>query len=231
MNALAAQGLLGLLATALVGFAYGVGHGLAPDHCAALATVLTREPDRRTAVSASVRFGVGHAATLALFAAIVGTSGWLIPPAWERGAEIMGGALLALLGAAALARGLPVVVHRHAHEHHAREHEHAHWHAHVGAPRRHRHVHATVLGGVFALSGARAMAIAVAPLLLAGRSPAGAVTFVLAFGAGVTAAMIAFGLLVHAGQRRAGAGRRDLTSALVGLVSLTIGACWIAASL
>jgi ABC-type nickel/cobalt efflux system permease component RcnA len=228
-----------IVAAAVAGGLYGVAHGLGPDHCAALATLIVRRDarDRRAAVRASVRFGVSHALVLGALAAAAALSGWLVPPAWEQALEAIGGALLVVLGAFVIARALPLVIHRHRHQHqHQHDHEravHAHWHLHVGDPehKKHDHRHAALVGGAFALSGVRAVAVAVAPLLIAGRSLPAAIAYLIAFGAGVTLAMIAFGLLFQAGRRLLGTGARDVTSLIVGAVSAVLGVGWVVASL
>jgi len=226
-----------LLVAALAGLVYGAAHGLGPDHCAALATLLVGGAGRRRAVGACLRFGVGHAVVLGGLAAAAALSGFWVPAAWENAAEAVGGALLVLLGALALARALPLVLHRHAHAHDhgdprepAPAHPHAHWHFHLGDRERHRHTH-LLLGGVFALSGVRALAVVVSPLLLAGRSPESALSFLLGFGAGVTLAMLAFGLVFQTGRRALGEAGCHLSAVAVGGASLLLGAWWIWSSL
>jgi ABC-type nickel/cobalt efflux system permease component RcnA len=138
------------LATAIgSGAAFGVLHGLGPDHCAALASLIVNKPGRRESARASFQFGLGHAAALGALGLAAAGSGLLIPEAWERAGEILAGSLLIVVGAVALLRrDARVVIHSHAHEHaheHARkhththadgtEHPHQHWHVHVGGAR------------------------------------------------------------------------------------------------
>jgi nickel/cobalt transporter (NicO) family protein len=217
-------------AAALVGIGYGAVHGLGPDHLAALGSVLARG-DRRRGLVACARFGLGHAIVLGALGAVSAVSGWLVPEAWERGAEAAGGLLLVALGAAALLRSVPLILHRHTHAHEpAEEHGdgHEHWHLHVGDPSHHRHAHPAMIGGALALSGVRSLAITVSPLLLAGRSLASALAFVIAFGLGIVASMMAFGLVFQAGRRHIG----DHVSAVgIGGVSVLVGTWWIWSSL
>jgi nickel/cobalt transporter (NicO) family protein len=214
-------------AAALVGIVYGAAHGLGPDHLAALATLMNGA-DRGRALRACVRFGVGHAVVLGALGALAATTGWLVPEAWEQAAEAAGGALLVVLGAIALLRVLPLIVHRHAHVHDDANDPHEHWHVHLGDPVRHRHGHPAMVGGALALSGVRALAIAVSPLLLAGRSLASALAFLLAFGLGVIASMLAFGLVFQVGRRYLGG---HVTAVGVGGASVVVGGWWIWASL
>jgi hypothetical protein len=160
-----------------------------------------------------LRFGLGHAAVLGALAAVAALSGWLVPPAWEQGADAITGSLLALLGVLTIVRARKLVVHRHDEG----------WHAHVASSPGHQ---ASLLGGLFALGGVRALTLALAPLLAAGGTPQGALLFVLGFGAGVTLAMLAFGVVFELGSRRWGR-RPDL---LVGAISVVVGGWWLVAS-
>jgi hypothetical protein len=210
------------LAAALLGMLYGVAHGAGPDHLAALGTLPALGGDRRQALVACARFGAGHAVVLGALAAASALSGWFVPEAWERAAEVAGGALLVALGAFALLQALPLVVHRHPHDHDEGAHD--HWHLHVGDPARHRHGHPAMVGGALALSGVRSLAIVVSPLLLAGRSPEAALAFVFSFGLGVVGTMLAFGLVFQLGCRRLGP---HATAVGVGGASVLLGGWWI----
>ena len=201
--ALAHEAFVTLTLAALVaGFVYGVAHGFAPDHCAALASLLVKdEQGGRRAVGLSLRFGAAHALVLGTLAVPAVLIGGAFPTPWERGAEILGGAVLVLVGVLALRR------------------------------RPHHHPHgATIVGGVLALGGVRSLAIALPPLLVAGRSPLGAGFYVVAFGIGVTTAMVSFGLLLTEGTRRLGVRRPWITGA-TGAISVMLGIWWVASNL
>lgn len=159
------------------GAAFGVLHGLGPDHCAALASLIAHKPGGRESARASFQFGLGHAAALGALGLAAAGSGLLIPEAWERAGEILAGSLLIVVGLVALLRrDARLVIHSHAHEHaledvrehtHAAEPAHQHWHVHLAgatapdastADRRtardahahagpHRHPHAAMLVG------------------------------------------------------------------------------------
>lgn len=229
------HGRMNLLTVAGSGALFGILHGLGPDHCAALASLIAHDPDRRAATRASFQFGLGHAAALGVFGLAAGASGLLIPEAWERAAEVFAGLLLLVVGALALTRrDAQFVVHSHPHDH---EHAHgaaphAHWHTHLGGAAlfrqhesRHPHAHphlAAIVGGAFGLSGVRALTLALPPLILAAHSVASALTFVVAFGAGVTASMVAFGLVFQTA-------RRGLISRLAG--DPAVASAWVARSI
>jgi sulfite exporter TauE/SafE len=83
---------------------------------------------------------------------------------------------------------------------------------------------------VLALGGVRSLAIALPPLLVAGRSAVAAGFYVLAFGLGVAAAMVAFGVLLTEGTRRLGVRRVWVTGAS-GAISVMLGVWWVASNL
>jgi hypothetical protein len=88
-----------LLASALF---LGFLHGLGPDHLMAIAALsldgggdLSR---RGRAVAVAVRFAMGHALLLSVGAGLIVLIGWSIPEPVERGGEMLGGALLVVMG-------------------------------------------------------------------------------------------------------------------------------------
>src|SRR4030095_3975529 len=85
--------------------ALGFLHGLGGDHLMAIAalsldgTADDRAPARRTrALGVALRFAIGHALLLGLGAGLIVLIGWSIPPHVERGGEMLGGALLIVMG-------------------------------------------------------------------------------------------------------------------------------------
>lgn len=236
---------MGLFLALLLGTAHGAAHGLGPDHCAALASLLAgdragirphaRRP-LRDALRIGARFGFGHALALGSLALAAAVFGWLIPEALERSAEAFGGAVLVLLGIVVLVRGraLPLV-HRHSHTHATtaddRE-DHAHWHLHLDGSRQgHGHPHARLapwIGGALALSGVRGLALALPPMLIAAGSLWPGLAFVVAFGLGVTLSMAGFGVLV--GVLRNATTHR-WPDRLIGASSVLLGGWWLWTSL
>lgn len=205
---------MALLASFLV---LGVLHGLGPDHCAAIASLLVRARPAlggagnwRPALGIAVSFGLGHAAVLALgvlFAAIAGVA---IPEAWSQRSEVLGGVLLLGLG------GLLV------------------WRAIRGESRDHAHPHlgprvkgggTAMLGALFAFSGIRA-AVLVIPLALRGAVVQSFVAVVL-FGLGVIVGMAAFGVAVAGGVRVARRLPHGALDAAAGVLALGVGVYWI----
>ena len=122
-----------LLATSLC---LGFLHGLGADHLMAIAalsvdaTATTAAARRARALGVAVRFAVGHALLLGLGAGLLVLVGWSIPSVVERGGEMLGGALLIVMGAVTLWGLGSGRVYGHAHRH--GQEPTPHWHLHVG---------------------------------------------------------------------------------------------------
>ena len=125
-------------------------------------TATTASARRARALGVAVRFAIGHAILLAVGAGLLVLVGWSIPSVVERGGEMLGGALLIVMGTVTLWGSGPVVctAHSHRHGHEPR----AHWHLHVGrrdhhpTPTSHSHL-PTMIGAAFAVSSLRALAM------------------------------------------------------------------------
>lgn len=207
------------VAAVVAGFVLGVQHGLGPDHCAALATLLWDERSVARTIQKSVHFGLGHAVTLGLFTLGAAVLGATIPEAFERLAEVLGGLLLIALGARVLRHGAGLPPHD-------------------GAPHDPPHRHGPrvgLAGAAFALSGVRGLLLSLPGLLLASRAWPGVVLFVLAFGLGVTLSMTTFGLVMSYLTAK---GRRRFPlrpgsawpSRLLGGSTVALGLTWISLS-
>jgi hypothetical protein len=201
-----------LLSALFLGFL----HGLGPDHLMAIAALSLGSDAhgstrRARAVSVAVRFAVGHAALLAAGAGLIVAIGWAIPAPVERGGELLGGALLIVMGILTLQHLFAPRVSRLAH--------------------RASHSHLpTMIGAAFAVSSLRALAMltpfgsdlgtAPLPLLLG---------LIAVFAAGIMASMVLFGValagvLSTRALQRLGHG----AGALVGVSSIVLGVAWLA---
>jgi nickel/cobalt exporter len=239
---------LGLLLLASA-FFLGFLHGLGPDHLMAIAALsmdgggdLSR---RGRAVAVAVRFAMGHALLLSLGAGLIVLIGWSIPEPVERGGEMLGGALLVVMGLLTLQHlrlhatghaALRTFYSRPSPEHGALRAEHSALSIehealnteHSALSTQHSHV-PTMIGAAFAVSSLRALAmltpfgadLGTAPLpLLAG--------LIAVFAVGILCSMVLFGVVLagilstHALQRVGhGAG------ALVGISSVILGVAWV----
>ena len=182
---------------------------------------------RARAIGVAVRFAAGHAVLLAAGAGLIVAIGWAIPAPVERGGEMLGGALLIVMGLVTLQH---LFVHRE--------------HPDPSLPRRSRvaarasrlaprasHSHLpTMIGAAFAVSSLRALAMltpfgsdlgtAPLPLLLG---------LIAVFAVGIMASMVLFGValagvLSMRALQRLGHG----AGALVGVSSIVLGVAWLA---
>lgn len=186
--------------------ALGFLHGLGADHLMAIATLSAGasrdEPHFVRTFAVALRFALGHALLLVFGTTLVLVLGWNIPVVIEQAGETLGGLVLIALGVTTLwaAWTRRVYVHRHQHVHEPGHVRHSHWHVHLG--REHRHVpdagHPALpglLGGVFAVSGLRALTL-LAPFESVGGSVLGLLGLVALFALGILISMSMFGILL-----------------------------------
>ena len=205
-----------LLASALV---LGFLHGLGADHLMAIAalSIDARAADRPAAArrgrafAVASRFAAGHALLLAGGAALLVLVGWSIPINVERGGEMLGGALLIVMGIVTL----------------------QHLFRHAPAPRApgaaHTHV-PTVIGAAFAVSSLRALAMLTPFASQMGAEPLPLLLALIGiFAVGILVSMSLFGVVL-AGilSTRALARVGQGAGALVGISSIVLGVAWVA---
>jgi nickel/cobalt transporter (NicO) family protein len=221
-----------LLASALF---LGFLHGLGPDHLMAIATLavdgdgdaLSR---RARAIGVAVRFALGHALLLAVGAGLIVLVGWSIPERVERSGEMLGGALLIVMGVLTL--HLPSRLRRFGktglgrfattpslHHHHPATAAGAGHHSHLP----------TMVGAAFAVSSLRALAMLTPFGADLGNTPLPLLLGLIAiFAAGILASMVLFGVLLAGvlsmrALHRVGHG----AGALVGVSSVILGVAWV----
>jgi hypothetical protein len=220
----------------------GFLHGLGADHLMGIAALsLTPSADgpagqRARALGIALRFAIGHALFLGAGAALLILLGWSLPLAVERGGEMLGGALLIVLGGVALWGVASGRLYAHTHVHSGEPA--AHWHLHVGHPGNHppaaSHSHLpTIIGAAFAISSLRALTL-LAPF---GEEVGGAslpllLLLVGVFAAGILISMALFGvafarLLSTATVHHLGRASAVVTAA----ASIGLGGYWIFAAI
>lgn len=204
----------------LVGLGQGMLHALGPDHCAALATLGASGGTRRS-LKLAVSFAWGHALVLGTLAGLCLVFGVGVSEVFERWAERLGG--LVLLGLAVAAILFPGTV-RHGHPQFP---PHGDDHAHHGHPHGTLNV-SGVAGALMALSGVRALLLALPPLLVGGALSMSAWAYLPGFAAGVFGAMAVVSLLVSAGTRRLPERTAERLQRAVALTSGALGVIWIA---
>ena len=230
----------------LVALLLGLRHASDPDHLAAVTTLIASESEdgSRRAGALGLAWGLGHAATLALFGLPIVLFHAYLPDAVQRGAEALVGLMIMFLALRLLARWRRGHFHAHAHRHGEVEHRHLHPHAEEGGhalegghdgPHDHEHVPEARLGrsplqafGIGLVHGMGGSA-GVGVLLLAtipGQAEAVAALFVFALGTAISMALVssAFGYAITRGPVL----RRMLAFApVMGVLTLAFGA-WYA---
>ncbi len=175
-----------------LGLLLGMQHALETDHLAAVASINADSRGRRSIIRHSVVWGLGHMATLSVFAGAVLLSQSAVSPALAEGLELAVGLMLIGLGSNALYRLIHERVHIHVHRHgDGPVHIHAHSHAGESRPHRqvlHDHVHppgfpirSLLVGMMQGLAGSAALVVLAATAL---KSPFEGLGYVLLFGLG-----------------------------------------------
>jgi nickel/cobalt transporter (NicO) family protein len=210
---------LSVLLLPLSALALGFLHGLGGDHLMAIAALSVDGPagetasaKRARALGVAMRFAIGHALLLGLGAGLIVLIGWSIPPHVERGGEMLGGALLIVMGLVTLQ-----------HLRHLRHPSHPPHPAHPS------HLPA-MIGAAFAISSLRAVVMLTPSGQNAGAQPLPLLLALIGvFAVGILASMSLFGValagvLSTRALQRVGHG----AGALVGISSVVLGIAWVA---
>lgn len=176
-----------------LGFVLGIRHAMDADHLAAVSTLVSQHRSVARACLLGAFWGAGHAAALVVAGVAVIAFRLTFPAEVERALETVVALVLILLGGNVVRRHLrDARVHRHAHAHDGEPHVHVH--VHVGDTS-HDHVHLLGLGGrpfavglLHGLAGSAALMLLVLTTI---PSPAAQVLYILLFGVGSTAGMLA----------------------------------------
>lgn len=230
------------LATAL---SLGFLHALEVDHLIAVTTFVAGRPALRTAALFGLRWGVGHSVAVLVLGGVLLLSGLHWPERYDALGEAAVGVMLMGLGGWALAASRKLHLHP-PDEHGGHGHLHTHGrrfgtgpHPHGGeahqhhGPHSHHHHHpvghgVTLVGLLHGLAGTSAV-VALVPVTLLPRASLG-VGYLVCFGVGVTAGMMAYAMVAAYAMRQAAErsvrwGRR--IAAAVGLAGIGVGAWWV----
>jgi nickel/cobalt exporter len=216
----------------------GFLHGLGADHLMAIAALsVGRTGDipavqRTRALSVAVRFAVGHAILLGCGAAALILLGWSLPLVFERAGEMLGGALLIVLGGVGLWGVRAGRIYGHSHQH--GNEPAAHWHLHIGrrdhhpVPAAHSHL-PMIVGAAFALSSLRALTLLAPFGESAGAASLGTLLIMIAvFAVGIMLSMALFGVAFARAMSAAAAARLGQAAALLmASASIGLGVFWI----
>lgn len=200
------------------GLALGMLHALDPDHLLAVANLDHARGGRRARFQVCGRWALGHGAALLAIGALALLAGTALPAELGLWAERLVGLVLILLGAGTLwtliAGEAPLRLHAHGD---------AGTHFHLAGLPAHHGRRALLVGALHGTAGSAAL-LALAPLALAA-NPWQGLGYLLAFGAGVAAAMLVAGSLLGAGLARL-RGRAALFSGvrvLLALAAMALG--------
>jgi nickel/cobalt exporter len=207
--------------------ALGLGflHGLGADHLMAIAALsVDGDPggtSRARALGVASRFAAGHAVLLGAGAGLIVLIGWSIPPHVERGGEMLGGALLIVMGLVTLQH---LFTHRSSGsaEHPAPSTEHR-------APStQHSHL-PTMIGAAFAVSSLRALAMLTPFGAEVGTAPLPVLLSLIGvFAIGILMSMSLFGVVLAGVLSTKALGRvAHGAGALVGVSSVLLGVAWV----
>jgi len=174
---------------------------------------------RARAIAVACRFALGHALLLGLGAGLIVLVGWSIPEPVERSGEMLGGALLIVMG---------VVTLTHVRVHAAGHRPSAIGHRSSNSGTQHSHV-PTLIGAAFAVSSLRALAMLTPFGADLGNAPLPLLLGLIAvFAAGILGSMVLFGVVLAGvlsmrALHRVGHG----AGALVGVSSVILGVAWV----
>lgn len=199
----------GLLA---LGLGLGLAHALDPDHLLAVANLGDVRAGYRATLGFCARWALGHGTALLAIGALVLLAGMAVPAGLSAAAEHLVGGVLIALGIAALWRlgagAAPVQWHRHG----------AGRHLHLAGLPVHRGYRPLLVGLLHGTAGSASL-LALTPLVTAANPWIG-MSYLLLFGVGVMAAMLAFGGVLGAGFRRLHGARARAATGLRVLVAL-----------
>ncbi len=186
------------LAVMGLGFVLGLKHALDADHLLAVSTIVGREKSILRSSLVGVLWGFGHTASLFVAALLVIGLRVTIPKSLALSLEFSVGIMLVVLGADLLRRVIKgeISVHSHTHSHGGEEHSHLHLHA-EGLEQREQH-HAIgrrpfYVGLVHGLAGSAALMLFVLATI---SSPWAGILYVIIFGGGTIAGMLAMSALI-----------------------------------
>lgn len=210
----------------LIGFMLGLQHAIEADHLAAVSTIVSEQKNLFTASLVGGFWGIGHTVSLFAVGLLVVLLKLQISQSMEARLEAIVGGMLILLGANALRKLFTDQVHIHVHEHGEREHLHIHTHADGRDESSHHRfgVRSVVVGMLHGLAGSAALMLLIVPTI---SSPALALVYILVFGIGSIAGMMAMsfviGLPMHFTARRFAAVNKAIRLA-AGMFSFGLGA-------
>jgi ABC-type nickel/cobalt efflux system permease component RcnA len=208
--------MITLLSIIALGFFLGMRHATDPDHVIAITTIVSRQRSIRQAALIGALWGLGHTITILVVGSAIILFGLVIPPRVGLTMELSVGLMLILLGALNLS-GIPrritetvTPVQPSQHSHSPGHGDYVHSHPHAHSPEKHGHaetatpvgwidrmfgrlglyqvIRPLAVGIVHGLAGSAAVALLVLATI---RVSSWAVVYLLVFGVGTVAGMMA----------------------------------------
>lgn len=200
--------------------ALGLLHALELDHMVAVSAFVAQRPTPRAAANFGARWGIGHSAAVLLAGGVLLASGLRVPSRFDNYGEMAVGVMLIAVGIWAFRSAYMASVHA------GRGHG---IHAHVPGEK-HEHDHRiTAVGVMHGLAGTSGIVVLV-PVTLMDDTALG-LGYLLAFGVGVTLAMICYAMVaasaIHGATRRSIALGRPMGMGM-GVAAAAVGFIWVA---
>jgi hypothetical protein len=202
-----------MLTAVALGFVLGLRHAFDPDHVIAVSAIAARHRSPWTASWVGVSWGVGHSATVLLSGALLIALRVAVPGGLARSLELGVGILLVVLGVVNLIAAAESAPDGHGPPDAD------------GTPLRTSLTRSGLVGLAHGLAGSGAVALLATAAM---PTPAAALVYLVVFGLGSIAGMVAFSLVLgapFAALGEVGRWRRPLTAG-TGLLSLGFGA-WL----
>ncbi len=218
--------MIATTAAVSLGLIVGARHAFEPDHLAAVSTLVTTSRNSRSAALLGMLWGVGHTISLLVVGIALVVLDSALPARVGAAFELVVAAMLIVLGARAVVRGIRNLDgHTEPHRHGGIEHVHPGAGAHLHVGRRAIAWRPLTVGLVHGLAGSGALtALAFAEL----PTSSARILYMVVFGAGSVAGMaIATGLAGVALQHVArGATTRRWLAISTGVLSCCVGVVW-----
>jgi sulfite exporter TauE/SafE len=181
-----------MLTTLGLGFALGLRHATEADHLAAVSAIVSERRNLRDSAMVGALWGAGHTGSLLAAGVVVLGLGYIIPERVANFLELGVAIMIIFLGARLLR------VHFHRHSHGDRSHVHAHFgdDPHPGLHGGLRGWRPALIGVVHGLAGSAALTLLVLTEVVQTRGAALGFAYLLIFGIGSIAGMLAMSSLI-----------------------------------
>ncbi len=189
-------GDLSTFSVLLIGFVLGLQHAMEADHLAAVSTIVSEKKDLLTASIVGGFWGLGHTISLFAVGLLVIVLKLQISESVEARLEACVGIMLVILGLNAFRKlSQTEKIHTHTHEHDGHIHTHFHTHRDEEAENSHHRFspRSVVIGMIHGLAGSAALMFLILPTI---EAPVVAITYILIFGLGSIAGMMAMSFLI-----------------------------------